>query len=99
ETIANGSDNKVFLNKFASDLKEIKEPIRKDILSTARKALRMIVGENSRQKLADWIRSYTEKVQPKFSSHLFSQSSKNVFSVKEVLPTFTDNAEDVDGRL
>jgi pyruvate/2-oxoglutarate/acetoin dehydrogenase E1 component/TPP-dependent pyruvate/acetoin dehydrogenase alpha subunit len=99
ETIAGDSDNKVFLNKFASDLKEIKEPIRKDILSTARKALRMLIGENSQKQLADWITAYTEKIQPKFSSHLFSQSNKNVFSVGEVLPAYADNAEDVDGRV
>jgi pyruvate/2-oxoglutarate/acetoin dehydrogenase E1 component/TPP-dependent pyruvate/acetoin dehydrogenase alpha subunit len=99
ETIANNSSNKVFINKYAAELKEIKEPIRKDILSTARKVLRMIIGESSQKQLADWITSYTEKIQPKFSSHLFSQSDKNVFSVKEVLPVYADNAEDTDGRM
>jgi pyruvate/2-oxoglutarate/acetoin dehydrogenase E1 component/TPP-dependent pyruvate/acetoin dehydrogenase alpha subunit len=99
EGIAENSHNKVFLNKFASDLKEIKEPIRKDILSTARKALRMLIGDGGQQQLARWIASYTEKIQPKFSSHLFSQSNKNISSVKEVLPAYADDAEDVDGRL
>lgn len=99
ESVANTSSNKVFINKYAADLKEIKEPIRKDILVAARKVLRMIVNENGQKQLADWITAYTEKIQPKFSSHLFSQSDKNVFSVKEVLPKYDDDAEDVDGRL
>jgi pyruvate/2-oxoglutarate/acetoin dehydrogenase E1 component/TPP-dependent pyruvate/acetoin dehydrogenase alpha subunit len=99
ENIANSSSNKVFINKYASDLKEIKEPGRKDLLTTARKVLRMIVKENGQKQLADWITSYTEKIRPKFSSHLFSQSDKNVFSVKEVLPVYADNAEDTDGRM
>lgn len=99
ETIALSSDNKVFIQKFSNDLAAIKEPIRKDILVTARKVLRMIVKENSRAELALWIKNYTEKIQPKFSSNLFSQSDKNVFSVKEVRPTFDDNAEEVDARL
>jgi pyruvate/2-oxoglutarate/acetoin dehydrogenase E1 component/TPP-dependent pyruvate/acetoin dehydrogenase alpha subunit len=99
ETIAESSHNKVFINKFASDLREIKEPIRKDILSAARKALRMLIGESGQQQLAGWISSYSEKIQPKFSSHLFSQSNKNVFSVNEVLPAYANDAEDVDGRV
>ena len=40
------------------------------------------------------------KTQPKFSSNLFSESDANVFSVKEVLPEYDENAkEDTDGRM
>jgi len=99
ETIASSSDNKIFIQKFASDLNAIKEPIRKDILSTARKVLRMIIRENGKTELAEWITAYTAKIQPNFSSHLFSESDKCVFSVKEVLPTYDDNAEDADARV
>jgi len=99
ETIASSSDNKIFIQKFASDLNAIKEPIRKDILSTARKVLRMIIRENGKTELAEWITAYTSKIQPNFSSHLFSESDKCVFSVKEVLPTYDDNAEDADARV
>jgi len=99
ENIANASINKVFIQKHLNDLADIKEPIRKDILTTARKVLRMIVKENGRSQLAAWIQDYTEKIQPKFSSNLFSESDQNVFSVKEVLPNYPENAEDVDARL
>lgn len=99
ENIAESSANKVFLEKFAADVKSSKEPIRKDILQTARKALRMIIGESSQKTLADWIAEYTEKTQPRFSSHLFSESDKNIASVKEILPVYAGDAEDVDGRL
>ncbi|WP_306350878.1 thiamine pyrophosphate-dependent enzyme [Flavobacterium sp. '19STA2R22 D10 B1'] len=99
EKIAATSNNKVFIAKYAADLAAIKEPIRKDILVAARKVLRLIVKEDGRSELAAWINNYTDKIQPKFSSHLYSESGKNVFSVAEVLPTYDDNAEDVDGRL
>ena len=99
ETIAASSANKVFIQKYANDLAAIKEPIRKDILTTARKILRMVAKENGRKQLADWITDYTEKIQPKFSANLFSESEKNIFSVKEVLPTFDESAEEVDARL
>lgn len=98
-SIAAQSPNKVFIEKHASDLASIKEPIRKDLLTVARKVLRIIVKENGKQSLSSWITNYTEKIQPKFSSHLFSQSDKNVFSVKEVLPQYNDANEEVDGRV
>ena len=98
-SIATSSENKVFIEKYVNDLASIKEPIRKDIITTARKVLRLIVKENGRNQLASWITAYTEKIQPKFSSHLFSQSDASVFSAKEVLPTYDDSAEEVDARL
>jgi pyruvate/2-oxoglutarate/acetoin dehydrogenase E1 component/TPP-dependent pyruvate/acetoin dehydrogenase alpha subunit len=98
-TIAASSANKVFIEKHANDLAVIKEPIRKDIITTARKVLRMIIGESGQAQLATWITDYTAKTQPKFSSHLFSQSDKNVYAVQEVKPTYDETAEDVDARL
>ena len=98
-SIASTSENKVFIEKHANDLASIKEPIRKDIITTARKVLRLIIKENSKGTLATWIKNYTEKIQPKFSSHLFSQSDKNVLSTKAVEPTYDNSAEAVDARL
>ncbi|WP_298119430.1 thiamine pyrophosphate-dependent enzyme [Flavobacterium sp.] len=98
-SIASSSENKIFIEKIASDLAAIKEPIRKDILTTARKVLRMIVKENGKSQLATWITNYTNKIQPKFSSHLFSESDKNVLTSVEVAPTYDASAEEVDARL
>lgn len=98
-SIAGSSSKKAFIEKEASDLASIKEPIRKEILSTARKVLRMVVNENGKAQLAVWITSYTNKIQPKFSSHLFSQSDKNVLNATEVAATYDESAEEVDARL
>ncbi|MDI9311161.1 MAG: thiamine pyrophosphate-dependent enzyme [Limnohabitans sp.] len=98
-TVASTSDNKVFIEKYASDLASIKEPIRKDIITLARKVLRMVVKESGKEILANWITSYIEKIQPKFSSHLFSQSENNIFSINEIKPTYDESAEEVDARL
>lgn len=98
-SIAPSSENKVFIEKYANDLASIKEPIRKDIITTARKVLRLIINENGKENLASWIKNYTEKIQPKFSSHLFSESEKTVLKTKEVAPTYDNSAEDVDARL
>jgi pyruvate/2-oxoglutarate/acetoin dehydrogenase E1 component/TPP-dependent pyruvate/acetoin dehydrogenase alpha subunit len=98
-SIASSSENKIFIEKIASDLAAIKEPIRKDILTTARKVLRMVINENGKTQLATWITNYTNKIQQKFSSHLFSQSDKNVLTSNEVVPTYDASAEEVDARL
>jgi len=97
--IAETSANKVFIEQYASELSAIKEPIRKDILTTARKVLRMIVKESGQSQLANWITNYTNKIQPKFSSHLFSQSDKAVSGATAVAPTYDETAEEVDARL
>ncbi len=98
-SIAASSTKKAFIEKEAADLASIKEPIRKEIITVARKVLRMIVNENSRQELATWITNYTNKIQPKFSSHLFSQSDKNILKATETAATYDENAEEVDARL
>lgn len=98
-SIATSSANKVFIEKQANDLVAIKEPIRKEILSTARKVLRLLVDESGKKQLAVWILNYSNKIQPQFSSHLFSQSDKNVLNSTEIIATYDETAEDVDARL
>lgn len=97
--IAQTSANKVFIEKYAQDLASIKEPIRKDIISVARKVLRMIVKEDSRLKLAQFIESYFNRFQSKYSSHLYSQSDLKAAYVEEVLPIYDENSEEVDARV
>jgi pyruvate/2-oxoglutarate/acetoin dehydrogenase E1 component/TPP-dependent pyruvate/acetoin dehydrogenase alpha subunit len=98
-TATSSSANKVFIDKYISELESIKEPIRKEILTTARKVLRIVVNDSCKSQIAQWIVEYTAKIQPKFSSHLFSQSDKSVLKSKEVAPIYNDTAEDVDARL
>ena len=97
--IAETSSNKVFIEKYTAELASIKEPIRKDIITTARKVLRLVVKESGKSQLATWITNYINKIQPKFSSHLFSQSDKTVLGATTVAPTYDESAEEVDARL
>ncbi len=97
--VASSSANKVFIEKMIADLNAIKEPIRKDNLTTARKILRMVVGENGKDLLANWIKDYIDQIQPKFSSHLMSQSSNKSENITEISPVYDENSTDVDARL
>ena len=100
EKIAPTSKNNDQILKLKTNLSNIKAPLKKEILSTARKALRLVINENSQPELSNWITKYFDLTQPKFSKNLFSESNLNVFSVKEVLPEYENNAkEDTDGRM
>jgi pyruvate/2-oxoglutarate/acetoin dehydrogenase E1 component/TPP-dependent pyruvate/acetoin dehydrogenase alpha subunit len=100
ERIAVTSFKKDEILKTVSNLKSIKSPLKKEILVAARKTLRLLINEDDKLELSSWITNYIKKTQPKFSSNLFSESDKNVFSVKEVLPEYSNNAvADTDGRM
>jgi pyruvate/2-oxoglutarate/acetoin dehydrogenase E1 component/TPP-dependent pyruvate/acetoin dehydrogenase alpha subunit len=94
------SSNRDKILKLKSNLSSVKAPLKKEILSTARKVLRLVVNDNGKPELSSWISNYTELNQSKFSRNLFSESNLNVFSVKEVLPKYEENTkEDTDGRM
>lgn len=95
------SNQGAFIAKIKNDLKEIKEPIRKEILVAARKTLRLLYGENLpvKAQLQQWISNYFDKIQPKFSSHLFSESRFSALEVTEVKPQYDADSEEVDGRV
>jgi len=99
--LASSSANKTFIQKLSDDLASDREPSRSLIISTARKALRFVLTENSVEKkqLQDWVGNFIETIQPKFSSHLYSEAANNATSVKEVTPIYKENAEEVDGRV
>ncbi|MBW2937467.1 transketolase [Aureisphaera sp. CAU 1614] len=99
--LAESSQNKIFIEKIKEELAENKEPLRRDIISKARKALRYVAAENSSEKkqLQDWVNNFFEIVQPKFSSNLYSELPSKATNISEVLPTYDDHAEEVDGRV
>ena len=101
ERLVSSSPNGVFINKLKNDLEAIGEPLRRDVLSATRKALRYVVSESTPEKMAlqQWINTFISEVQPKYSSHLHSESSQNALNQTEVVPTYNHNAEEVDGRV
>ncbi|MBT8323054.1 MAG: transketolase [Eudoraea sp.] len=101
EQLANSSPNKAFINKVRNDLIAIEEPLKKDVASKARKALRYVLGEESAQKqaLINWVEAFFKEYQPKFSSHLYSELPGNVTNIPEVKPRYASHPEMVDGRI
>ncbi len=99
--LAETSINKVFIEKMTNELLSINDPIRKDIISTCRKAIRYTIKENSSAKnnIITYIDNYFNKIQPIFSSHLYSENTSAATNIKEVKPIYDDNSELVDARL
>ena len=99
--IETSSVNGVFIAKLKDSIAKIDEPTRKDILSHARKSLRYVVGETilGRTLLNHWIDSIFKDVQPRFSSHLYSETQYANTKITETKPTYDDEAEQVDGRI
>ncbi len=98
---ASNSANGVFISKLNDSLKAIDTPTRKDILSHARKAVRHTIKDTAdvRERLINWINAYFDVIQPKFSSHLLSETEGSNTLVKEVKPAYNDDAISVDGRI
>lgn len=100
ENIAATSKNKDLILQHTAKLNAIKDPLKKEILVTARKVLRLLINDNGQNELSQWITDYTNRTQRRFSSNLFSESDSNVFSVKKVSPEYAEDAkEDTDGRM
>ncbi|MBO0593426.1 transketolase [Cellulophaga sp. E16_2] len=101
DNVSAGSPNKVFITRIKNDLIAIDEPIKKDIASKARRALRYLIGEDTSAKneLIAFIDTYYKEVQPKFSSHLYSELPNNALSIEEVKAVYDSEAEKVDGRI
>ncbi len=101
DKVSKASENGVFISKLKETLSVVNEPTRKDILSTGRKVLRYTIGENNNEisQLKDWINNTFLRVQPEFSSHLYSETDKSATHITEVKPVFDDSSELVDGRI
>lgn len=99
--LAETSENKNFILKLKSDLESQKEPLKKDVIVAARKVLRYVINNNSAEKTAllNWIEGYFNEVQPQYSSHLHSVTNKAAINIPEVPPTYSDDVQQVDGRI
>ncbi len=98
--MAKESENGTFIQKIADDLKAELDPIRKVVISAAKKGLRYMRGESSPSKTAliNWLKQSEKNNWDRYSSHLYSQSQWSALNVERIEPTYNGD-EVVDGRL
>lgn len=99
--VAEESSNKVFLLKDIEGLEKAMEPIRKDILSTARKVLRSVRNEkiSSKAALSAWINKQIDLNYERYSSYLYSESAQAIGNIEPIAPTFEADSPMEDGRI
>jgi len=101
EKVAIKSSNGTFITKIKNDLESLIEPIRKDVLTASRKALRYLKDENFPEKieLQEFIKKSISEASYKYSSHLTSETTKATVNISEKLVNYGSEKKIVDGRI
>lgn len=101
EALSGVSPNKTHIQQLKNNLIALDEPMKRDIITTARKALRYAVNEASseKQQLQQWVEAYLEKAQSQYSSHLYREDGNSAIHIKSVSPAYEPDAPEVDGRV
>ena len=101
EKVAVKSSNGTFITKIKNDLECIIEPIRKDVLTATRKALRFLKDEDFSEKieLQEFIKKSISEASYKYSSHLTSETTKATVNISEKLVNYDSEKKIVDGRI
>ncbi len=94
------SKNKVFIERFINQLRELAEPERKEIIIVIKKVLRMLKDENfqERNQLISWLKNYMMINKDRYDGHQYSQSKWNALDVKVNAIQYATDAPMVDGR-
>ena len=100
KNVAEHSTRKVILTQMAEELSRTINPIRKDVISTVRKALLTLRFDSneSKSELKEWYRIQSEKNHDRYNSHLYSESQWGVLNIDEIKPEFDEKSALIDGR-
>ncbi len=100
-SLVENNTNAAEINALITELTANKFPYKHELLSLARTVLRLSIqlSTPAKQELIHWIRTYTEKNQLDYNSHLYSESPSSAKNISEILPTFDQDAPEVDGRV
>ena len=91
------------IDELMQELNRVGEPIRKDVVSSAKKILRLIchtcTSEKSlKMQVSKWLQETLKESTIRYSSHLYSQSDKSALKVQEVKPQYSEKSKRVNGR-
>lgn len=92
-TSAEGSSNHDALLQIANELKSTKDPMRRDVAASIRKALRLTRGESnaSREELIRYANAYQEKNVDRYDSLLYTEEALSV----PVVPVVYESPENM----
>lgn len=88
---------------IAQNLRKVEHPIRKDVISTAKKVLREICPSctsrtEMQKEIMRWLDNQCIENTDRYSSQLYAETQFSALNVPEIKPIFTENSEMVNGR-
>ncbi|MEY4215867.1 MAG: hypothetical protein RLZZ68_323 [Bacteroidota bacterium] len=91
-------------DSFETELKALvnnREPIRKEVYSLARRALRSMrfTNEVDKSELKQWILAKQQESHDRYSSYLYSESDQQIGNIPSVEPSYDTEAPMEDGRI
>jgi pyruvate/2-oxoglutarate/acetoin dehydrogenase E1 component/TPP-dependent pyruvate/acetoin dehydrogenase alpha subunit len=92
------------IDAIKEDLRHVAEPIRKDIMSAAKKILRLICDSCSNPSnslkinVSKWLEQELKVSHESFNTFLYSEYEESAMKVKPVAPVYADDALLVPGR-
>ena len=93
------------IDAIKKEMKMVAEPINKDIMSSARKILRLICNQCSnpsnslKENVTAWLDDQMKNGYDRYSSHLYSESARSALQVEQVKPLVTKDSSLVPGRV
>lgn len=89
------------LRQINREMKAPLVPLRKYVVSAARKALRAVRDEEfaSKEKLQQWLKESEKVNSQRYDSYLYSEGEHSPLRIDEVEPKYSQNPESVDGRV
>jgi pyruvate/2-oxoglutarate/acetoin dehydrogenase E1 component/TPP-dependent pyruvate/acetoin dehydrogenase alpha subunit len=87
------------VGSLADELERIREPFRRDIMTTTHRALVAARTANApaATRLAEWRREYDNSIRPLYASHLTSESGESPLTLVHTSPQFDPSAASVNG--
>jgi len=98
-TLAGVSAQKASLLQIQKDLLAMLDPLRRDIVHAAKKALRISLGERvpARTKLLLWLENALKEGADRYNTFLYSESDQSALNIPAVAAKYDDDAPLING--
>ena len=93
--------NESHIQELINELEKNSSPIRKEVYANVRQVLWATRNNNNdrREALISWYNSRMENIRALYGDHLYSESEWRTGKIRAVSPSFSDDSEEVDGRI
>lgn len=93
--------NELGLENLSSQVMKESEPMRKDVISTARKALLNVryTQSEAKNQLIAWLAAEEEKNKDRYNSHLYTETASSALNIEPIAPVYSDEEDLKDGRI